>query len=301
MEKRNFFNLLDAKILEGKFVCVGLDSDYEKIPKHLTGVGISIYRSILTFNKAIVDSTSKVVACYKLNIAFYEKEGNEGLKALKDSIEYIKKTYPSIPIILDCKRGDIGNTNTGYIEMAFNLYGADAVTLHPYMGKESLSKFLALKDKGFFILCRTSNPGAGEFQDLLVAEKKLKEFMHLYEKVAFNVKTEWNENGNCGLVAGATYPADIINIRKRAGNMLLLIPGVGKQLEGKSLSQREALLGVIRASLTETKKPNFVINSSRGIIFASSGKNFAQVAYKKADELHTDIWHVLKSTDGGKK
>jgi orotidine-5'-phosphate decarboxylase len=248
-------------------VCVGLDSDIEKIPKHLLKKPDPIFE----FNKAIIDATYDLVCAYKPNIAFYEAEGEKGLRSLKRTIDYLHKKSPSTPIILDAKRGDIGNTNLAYIKLIFDYLKADAVTLHPYLGKESLLPFLALKDKFFFILCRTSNPGAGEFQDLKVKGSKL------YQYLAKQVVNEWNLNNNCGLVVGATYHEELKIIRKIAGNAVLLIPGVGKQG------------GDVEKTVQAAESGPFLINSSRSIIFASSGKDFAQAAGEATTNLRDSI------------
>lgn len=244
-------------------VCIGLDPDLEKIPKHL----LKKRDPIFSFNKTIIDETCDLVCAYKPNIAFYEAEGIGGLKSLKKTIDYLHQNYPQIPIILDAKRGDIDNTNHGYIKMAFKTLGVDAITLHPYLGKEALLPFLSLKNKFFFVLCRTSNPGAGEFQDLRINGKLL------YQYVAERVKKEWNFNHNCGLVVGATYPKELKIIRKIVGDMLLLIPGIGKQS------------GDVQKTIQAAKGGLFLINSSRSIIFASNDKNFASTARLETEKL----------------
>ena len=156
--------------------CVGLDTDINKIPQRFKGLKEPLFE----FNKAIINSTSSHVCSYKLNSAFYEAEGSTGIEQLKRTVEYIHKNYPSIPVILDAKRADIGNTNNSYARFCFEYIGADAVTLHPYLGKEAVESFLDYKDKGIIVLCRTSNPGAGEFQDLQVEGKKLYQICLLY-------------------------------------------------------------------------------------------------------------------------
>ena len=193
------------------------------------------------------------------------------MQSLKKTIDYLQKNYPEIPIILDAKRGDIGHTNSAYIKLIFDYLNVDAVTLHPYLGKESLLPFLSLKDKFFFILCRTSNPGAGELQDLEVKEKKL------YQYVAEQVVKKWNFNNNCGLVVGATYPEELRIVRKIVGEMLFLIPGVGKQE------------GDIEKTIKAAEGGPFLINSSRSIIFASSGKDFTEAARKETQKLKEEI------------
>ena len=255
--------LLKIQKKNNSLVCVGLDTDLAKIPKHLS----SCKSPGFTFNKAIIDTTHDLVCAYKPNIAFYEAEGIMGLQSLKKTTDYLRENHSEIPIILDAKRADIGNTNLGYIKMAFKWLGVDAITLHPYPGREALSPFLALKDKFFFILCKTSNPGAGELQDLRVKGKKL------YQYVAGQVAKSWNSNNNCGLVVGATYPEKLEEIRKVVDKMILLIPGIGAQG------------GDVEKTIKAARGGSFLINSSRGIIYAGSGENFTRASRKKTKEL----------------
>lgn len=277
-------------------VCVGLDSDLAKIPQHL----MSKNNPQFEFNKAIIDATADLVCCYKPNSAFYEAEGADGIKQLKLTMQFLKKNYPEIPVILDAKRADIGNTNEGYARFVFDYLMADAITLHPYLGRESLKPFLERKDRGLLILCKTSNIGAGEFQDLLVAEKGKytsgvagwsDSGSHdspdgggvgkaLYQYVAYKVFKTWNYNGNCGLVVGATYPSELQIVRRIVGSMLILIPGIGAQ-DGDV--EKTVKAGVDRDGY------NAIINSSRGIIFAGSGEDFAQKARNETIKLKNEI------------
>jgi orotidine-5'-phosphate decarboxylase len=251
-------------------VCVGLDSDITKIPLHLQSEKYPQFE----FNKAIIDATQDLVCAYKPNSAFYESRGDVGILELKMTCDYINQKNGGVPIILDAKRADIGNTNTGYINFAFDYLGADAITLHPYLGKEALSPFLDRSEKGIIILCRTSNPGAGEFQDLLVNDKPL------YQIVAQNVITNWNYNHNCLLVVGATYPDELKIVRKLVGDMMLLIPGIGAQ--GGDLEK------TLKNGLNH-KKSGIMINSSRGIIFASNKFDFAEKARQETIKLQNEI------------
>ncbi|MDO8639360.1 MAG: orotidine-5'-phosphate decarboxylase, partial [bacterium] len=269
----NFQQKLDKITKKNKsFVCVGLDSDYSVISQFYKEK--SVEKTIFLFNKKIVDSTFDLVCAYKPNSAFYEAYGVEGLNALSQTIDYIKKTYPEIPIILDAKRADIGNTNNGYVKFAFDTLNADAVTLHPYLGKEALEPFLARKDKGIIILVRTSNPGAGEFQDLLINKQPL------YQIVAKNIAKNWNLHKNCGVVVGATYPKELKIIRKIVGDMPILIPGIGAQ--GGDIKQTVC-------AGKNSKVYGIIINSSRFIILASKNKDFAKVARQKTIELKDQI------------
>jgi len=247
-------------------LCIGLDSDINKLPFHIKGTDNPQYN----FNKAIIEATYDLVCAYKPNSAFYEAQGEEGIRQLKQTVYFVKENYPKIPVILDAKRADIGNTNEGYVKFAFDHLGADAITLHPYLGKDALKPFLERRDKGLFILCRTSNSGAGEFQDLEIDGKPL------YQVIAAKVAKDWNYNGNCGLVVGATYPKELDIVRHIVGNIPILIPGIGAQ--GGDL-EKTVQAGVDKTGL------NALINSSRGIIFASTGVNFAEKAREEALKL----------------
>lgn len=248
-------------------VCVGLDPDPEIMPGHIN--------DLFRFNKAIIDATKDLVCAYKPNSAFYEAGGAPAVQALKETCDYIKSKVPGIPIILDYKRADIGNTNLGYITYAFDYLGVDAVTVSPYMGQESLQPYLDIKDKGIIVLCRTSNPGAGEFQDLEVNGKKL------YLIVAEKVRNKWNKEGNCALVAGAPYPEELAELRSMMGpEMLFLVPGLGPQ--GGDI-EKTVIAGV------NVDGEGIIINSSRGIIYASSGEDFAEAARLSTIEFRDTI------------
>ena len=214
---RNFMEMLKAKWDERKFVCVGLDSEFGKIPESARRSGsecdVSVANTVVAFNRAIVKATKDLVCAYKPNAAFYEAHGGEGIGALQRTIADIHVIAPDVPVILDAKRADIGNTNAGYVDAAFGFLGADAITVHPYLGAEALQPFLARAEKGVIVLCRTSNPGAGEFQDLSVNGEPL------YRFVARRVASEWNKNGNCSLVVGATYPDELREVRGLVGDM----------------------------------------------------------------------------------
>ena len=249
-----FQEKLDRIVKKNKsLVCVGLDSDVEKIPGK---------KSQFLFNKSIIEATYTQVCSYKLNTAFYESIGLKGILQLKLTTKYLKDKYPEIPIIIDAKRGDIGNTNRGYVQFVFTYLGADAVTVHPYLGAEAIGPFLERKDKGIIILCRTSNRGAGEFQDLKVKGAPL------YKIVAENVVKKWNKNKNCLLVVGATYPAELKEVRKIVGqDLTLLVPGIGAQG------------GDIKATLSaglNKNKAGLIINSSRAIIFSKNPREEAK-------------------------
>jgi len=264
--------MLKRRWMNDLFVCVGLDTDYCQIPK--AAHKGSAVETMLFFNCAIVDETFDLACAYKLNIAFYEAQGFMGLSALNRTTTYIRKVAPKVPIILDIKCGDIESTNLGYTQAAFFTYGADAVTINPYLGGEALQPFLNFEDKCIFVLCRTSNPGAGEFQDLLINGEPL------YQVVARRVATKWNEKGNCGVIAGATYPRELKEIRKIVGDMPILIPGIGAQ-EGD-------LKETVKSGI-DSNNQGIIISSSRRIIFASQESDFAKAARQKTLELHNMI------------
>jgi orotidine-5'-phosphate decarboxylase len=274
----NFYDKLASMSEKNKsLVCVGLDTSFAKIPEHLK----SRQYPLFDFNREIIDATAHAVCAYKPNIAFYEaaSDGLVGLLQLKKTFEYVLENYPEIPLILDAKNADIGNTNEGYVSFAFDYLKADAITLHPYLGHEALSPFLDRKDKGLFILCKTSNPGAGELQDLRVANPQSadKADKPLYQYVAEKVAKEWNMNKNCGLVVGATYPTELEIVRHIVGDGFpLLIPGVGAQ--GGDV-EKTVKAGVDKQGF------NAIINSSRGIIYAGSGDDFAQKAAQETEKL----------------
>jgi orotidine-5'-phosphate decarboxylase len=251
-------------------LCVGLDSAIEKIPVHLRKEQYPQF----AFNKYIIDATADLACAYKPNSAFYEARGKEGVEELKMTFDYIHSRYPGIVTILDAKRSDIGNTNEGYASYFFDYFNCDAVTVQPYLGKESLQPLLDKKEKGIIVLCRTSNPGAGEFQDLLIKNEPL------YIHVAGLVSQTWNKNNNCLLVVGATYPEEMKKVRLLVGDMPFLVPGIGAQ--GGDV-EKTVIAGM------DSKKRGLIINSSRGIIFASKGKDFAQKAREEALKLRDEI------------
>ncbi|KKS26338.1 MAG: Orotidine 5'-phosphate decarboxylase [Parcubacteria group bacterium GW2011_GWA2_42_11] len=230
-------------------LCVGLDADWEKLPAKFKALANPQFE----FNKWIIEETVEFAAAYKPNAAFYEARGDKGLAELKMTMDWLRKEYSDVFTILDAKRADIGNTNRGYIEEIFDWLGFDAMTLHPYLGGEALAPFLARKDKGCIILCRTSNPGAGELQDLVCDGRPI------WQAVAETVRDKWNKNDNCLLVVGATYPAETKKIRELTGNMTFLMPGIGAQG------------GEVKAAVEAGKNSEgkgLIINSARGIIFA---------------------------------
>jgi orotidine-5'-phosphate decarboxylase len=249
-------------------VCVGLDPEIERFPPHVAESPSPIFH----FNKAIIDATADLVCAYKPQFAHYA--AYEAEDQLERTIDYIHRTYPGTPVILDSKRGDVGNTAERYAIEAFERYHADAVTVSPYLGGDSLEPFLEYEDKGVIILCRTSNPGAGDLQDLEVGGRRL------FHIVADLAARRWNSRGNCLLVVGATYPRELAEVREVVGNMPLLVPGVGAQ--GGDVAQ------AVQNGQTAAGA-GLVISSSRGILYASSGEDFASAAREATQKLRDQI------------
>jgi orotidine-5'-phosphate decarboxylase len=238
-------------------VCVGLDPDLSRLPEQFNKVSDSIFH----FNKAIVDATHDLVCAFKPQIAYFSAVSAE--EQLERTIGYVKQSYPHIPIILDAKRGDIGSTAQKYATEAFERYGVDAVTVNPYLGYDSVEPFLAYKDRGTILLCRTSNSGGGDIQDLEIDGEPL------YKRIARLASETWNSNDNCLLVVGATCPSQMLEIRKMVGDMPFLVPGVGTQ--GGDV---EAL---VKSGQTNDGS-GMIVSSSRGVLYASSGPDFAEAA-----------------------
>jgi orotidine-5'-phosphate decarboxylase len=246
-------------------VCVGLDPDPKLIPQ---GVGLS------DFNKAIIKATADLVCAYKPNLAFYEALGREGMEALQRTVECIPS---DIPVIGDGKRGDIGNTSKAYARMLFEVFGFDAATVNPYLGFDAVEPFIEYRDKGVIILCRTSNAGALDFQSLNCATPQGPR--PLFEIVADKAK-QWNVHGNIGLVVGATYPEELKSIRQQHPDMPLLIPGIGAQGGDVALTVKYGI---------SAEGDKAIINSSRQIMYASKGSDFAGAARQAALKLRDEI------------
>lgn len=276
-----FITKLEKQWKKSKFVCIGLDPVLEKLPVSIKKKYKTIEEQYFQFNKAIINETSDLVCAYKPQVAHYEERGVEGWKALQKTAAYLHRKFPEIPVIIDAKRADIGSTNTSYAKAFFDHMGFDAITVNPYFGKEALKSFLDYKNKGIIVLVRTSNPGAGEFQDILNKKGE-----PLYLTVAKNVSRNWNENGNCCIVVGATYPKELSQIRKIVGDMPILIPGIGAQ--GGDVEK------TVKAG-RNSKNQGIIIHSSRAIIFASSGADFAEAARQKAKELSDQINQARKN------
>ncbi len=269
----HFMTALEAAWQQrNSLLCVGLDPDPAKFPVHLQGRP----DAILEFCKAIVDATADLVCCFKPQIAYFAAHRAEDqLEAL---IQHIHAAHPDTPVILDAKRGDIGSTAEQYAIEAFERFKADAITVNPYMGRDSVDPYLAYPDKGVILLCRTSNPGGSDLQFLEVETPHGR--MKLYEHVARTVAEDWNASGNCGLVVGATFPAEIARVRELTGDMPLLVPGIGAQ--GGDIA---ATLAAGRTA----KGAGLMINSSRAILYAGEGEDFAETARKVALETRDAI------------
>ena len=250
-------------------LCVGLDPDPARFPPSLRDAPDGILR----FCTAIVDATADLVCCFKPQIAYFASCRAEGqLEAL---IDHIHARHPGLPVILDAKRGDIGSTATHYAREAFERYGADAVTVNPYMGRDSVEPYLEWDDKGVILLCRTSNPGGADLQALDVGGEAL------FERVARLASTEWNGSGNCALVVGATWPRELARVRALAPSIPLLVPGIGAQ--GGDIDATVAAGAAADGC-------GLMLNSSRAILYASSGEDFAAAA-RAAAEATRDAIH----------
>ena len=261
--------LIEQIFTKKSFLCVGLDTDLNKIPKFL----LNEEDPIFSFNKAIIDATAPYSIAYKPNLAFYECYGLKGMEAFEKTITYLKKNYPQHFIIADAKRGDIGNTSKMYAQTFFKEYNVDALTIAPYMGEDSVKPFLEYEGKWVILLALTSNKGSHDFQ--LFEDK---EGVRLFERV-LTKSQEWGTIENLMFVVGATQGSLFADIRKLAPNSFLLVPGVGAQ--GGSLQE------VCKYGMN--KDCGLLVNSSRGIIYASVDENFAEIAGEKAKELQQEM------------
>ena len=264
-----------AERQNGSMLCVGLDPEPTRFPAHYSGDASKIY----DFCAAIVDATADLVLAFKPQIAYFAAHRAE--PQLERLIAHMRRVAPQVPIILDAKRGDIGSTAEQYAKEAFERYGADAVTLSPFMGFDSLQPYLRYHGKGAFLLCRTSNPGGDDLQSQRLASVAGSPL--LYEHIAQLAQGHWNLNGQLGLVVGATYPAELERVRALAPTLPLLIPGVGAQGGDALVTVKAAWRGAAGApgQMGETLAP-IIVNSSRAILYASSGADFAQAARREA-------------------
>ena len=262
---------LKGKNKELKYICVGLDTDIDKIPNHIK----KSINPVFEFNKAIIRETCDYAAAYKINFAFYEKFGAEGFEIIKKTISLIPK---DILIIGDAKRGDIGNTSKMYAESLFDFFNLDSITINPFMGEDSALPFLDREDKLIFILALTSNPGAADFEKL-----KLQNGRYLFQQVIEKIK-EWNKKKNCGIVFGATNIEELKENINSFENLTVLLPGVGSQ--GGNLEN-------VVTTFKENNKRNFIINVSRAIIYKGNDQNFAKTAQNEIIILNNSVKAIL--------
>ena len=265
--KNQFFSSIERRQNQVKsLLCIGLDPNPRQFPERFQREK----EPILAFNKSIIDATADLACCYKPQIAFYSSNGAE--QELEKTISYLKDLQ--IPVLLDAKRGDVGSTAEQYAAEAFDRYGADAVTINPYLGFDAMAPFLDRADKGVFILCRTSNPGGADLQNLELRDGRL-----LYEHVAREAATTWNSNNNVALVTGATQPQELAKIRQITGEMTFLLPGIGAQG------------GELESSLKAGEGGGLIVSSSRAVLYASSGEDFAEAARQVAESTRDEINH----------
>jgi orotidine-5'-phosphate decarboxylase len=264
--------LIDQIHQKKSFLCVGLDTDINKIPQDL----LALEDPVFEFNKQIITKTAEFAVAYKPNTAFYEVYGAKGWQSLERTIQYIKVNYPDIFIIADAKRGDIGNTSANYAKAFFDTLNADALTVAPYMGKDSVEPFLGFEDKWVILLALTSNKGSQDFQYLNVGERML-------HQQVLQTATTWASSEKMMFVVGATHPEELGEIRKMLPDYFFLVPGVGAQ--GGDL-QTVAKYGL-------NKECGLVVNSSRGIIYASNGFDFADRAAEEAQKLQRQMAALL--------
>ncbi len=269
--------LLQASRQHNSLLCVGLDPEPARFPTVLRSMPVE--EAVFRFCQAIINTTAPYVCAYKPNIAFFEVLGSIGMQVFEEVLRII----PShIPIIVDAKRGDIGTTAQKYAQALFEVYDCDAATVNPYSGYDSMAPFLQYHDKGVFLLCHTSNPGARDFQDLLVSDENGSLGKPLYEVVARRVAS-WNEAGNCGLVVGATYPSELASIRALCPGMPILIPGVGAQGGDLEVSVKAGV---------DVQGERAIIAVSRSILYASSDENYADAAREEVRTLQRRINEV---------
>jgi len=273
MNKKAIINQIKAK---KSFLCVGLDTDIKKIPQHLLNEEDPVFE----FNKAIIDATAQYAVAYKPNTAFYEVYGAKGWASLEKTINYIKENHPEIFVIADAKRGDIGNTSANYARAFFETLKADALTVAPYMGVDSVEPFLGFDDKWVVLLALTSNKGSKDFQYLNADGKEL------YKNVLMKSQ-EWADDNKMMYVVGATHPEELGEIRQMLPNHFFLVPGVG--------AQGGDLQAVAKHGLND--QVGLLVNSSRGIIYASNGEDFAEKAAGEAKKLQQQMEELLKANN----
>lgn len=276
-QDQSFMKALAGRWQRGNFISVGLDGDPGRLPPECAATGGM--EDVLRFHELLIESTRDLAAAYKPQIAGYEALGAGGFDALIETVAMVRDLAPEVPVILDAKRADIGSTNDKYVTAAFDVIGADAITVHPYLGPEAMKPFLERADKGVIVLCRTSNPGAGRYQDLQVDGRPL------YQHIARDVAETWNANGNCGLVVGATYPDEMREIRAVTGDLPFLIPGVGAQ--GGDVE------ATVKAG-ADSSGYGMVIHASRSLMYAyesneeaSAGEATEEAMRALHDQIHS--------------
>ena len=276
----SFVERLDAACgKNGSLLCVGLDPEPALMP----------VEDIFTFNREIVDATRDLVCAYKPNLGFYEAQGIPGLQALQRTVEHIRAVAPDVIILGDAKRGDIGNTAQKYARALFEVWGFDAATVNPYGGHDAVQPFLDYKDRGVFVWCRSSNAGAGDFQDRQIISEDGDKRHTLYQTVALEA-SGWNQYGNVGLVLGATYPRELSEVRALCPEVPFLVPAIGAQE------------GVLEASVRggiDANGRRAIISSSRGVLYASRGGDFAEAARQAAQNLRDAINRILSAEGHG--
>lgn len=262
---------------QDSLLCIGIDPDPERIPSCVRGAD-----GILDFNRAIIDATAVHACAFKPQIAFFAAQGAE--RILERTIDHIRNHHPHLPVILDAKRGDIGTTAEMYAREAFDRYGADAVTVNPYLGGDTIKPFLRYEDRGVIVLCRTSNAGSDEFQGLACDGESVS------LRVARKAAGEWNRSGNVALVVGATWPGELAEIRALVGDMPLLVPGIG--------AQGGEIAAVVEAGI-DSRGQGLIINSSRSVLYAGSDSRFAESAAAEAASLRERINRHRRIHDRG--
>ena len=278
MATRTFAERLEGAWAHSRsLVCVGLDPDLRLMP----------IADVASFNRAIVDATADLVCAYKPNLAFYEALGMDGLRALEATVEHIRKTSPHAVLLGDAKRGDIGSTAQAYAAAMFDSWGFDALTASPYLGADSMEPFIERPEKGVFLICRTSNPGSADFQALMVQDGS--GARPLYQVVA-ETASRWGRHRNIGLVVGATQPQELDEVRRLHPEIPILIPGVG--------AQGGELEGAVRGGV-DRRGRGAIINSSRGVLYASKGSDFADAARRETVKLRDAINSILEQEGKG--
>lgn len=257
----------------GSLVCVGLDSEVALLPERFRDEAAPQF----AFNRWVIEQTAEFAGAYKINAAFYEARGAAGVREMERTVELLREIAPHAVTICDAKRADIGNTNRGYVESIFDVMGFDAVTLHPYLGREALTPFLEREDKLNIVLCRTSNPGAGELQDLSIEGKPL------WQHVAAHVRMHWNARGNCALVVGATWPEEMRAIRAIAPELPFLVPGIG--------AQGGDLRAVLDAGL-DASGGGLMIASSRAILFSDDPRHAVRTLRNEIEAVRGGLPHA---------